>query len=600
MNNEHIIDGRYEIIETIGKGGMAIVYKAKCLVLNRYVAIKVLRPEYRDDSDFIKRFRAEAQSAGGLSHPNIVSVYDVALDGDIDYIAMEYVEGVTLKQYIDAKGIIPWKEAVDYGSQICAGLEHAHQKGIVHKDIKPHNIMITREGVLKITDFGIAKAIDSGTIASNTTTIGSVHYCSPEQARGGYTDTKTDIYSLGVLLYEMVTGSLPFDGDSAVSVAMQHIEKDPEPPKSLNNDIPQSFENVILKAMCKSPIARYESATRMLVDLKKVYIGAEVTADFNSSGETTVIPKFEQNRKPDITDKIPAKKKKEISSKKSDLYGILAGIATGIVLIAIIGFFILNPPSFSLGGEKLELPDFSGMTIDEAKDTVINSEIEIIVEKEIRDETKGEGVILSQDPAPQEKVKANSTVKVVINAAAQQFTLPSVINRTEEEAQTILADLNLNVSVRTEPSDIVAEGYVISQLPDSGNQISKGGYVTITVSSGKDEIIVPVPNLIDLPLESAKSVLLENNLVWGSIIYIESDKPVNTVVSQEIRPKKEVKEKTSIDLRVSRGPVSVPPTNPPVVPPTEAPAPVVVDPIQPAQQNPPVTETTTDTALAVQ
>ncbi len=578
MNNEHIIDSRYEIIETIGKGGMAIVYKAKCLVLNRYVAIKVLRPEYRTDSDFIKRFRAEAQAAGGLSHPNIVSVYDVALDGDIDYIVMEYVEGVTLKQYIDAKGIIPWKEAVDYGSQICAGLEHAHQKGIVHKDIKPHNIMITREGVLKITDFGIAKAINSGTIASNTTTIGSVHYCSPEQARGGYTDTKTDIYSLGVLLYEMVTGTLPFDGDNAVSVAMQHIENEPTPPKTLNPDIPQSFENVILKAMCKSPAARYETATRMLVDLKKVYIGAEVAADFNTSpGDTTIIPKVPQNN-PKIDGK-PKKQKKVISSKMSDLYGILAGIGTGILLIAIIGFFILNPPSFSFGGEKLELPDFSGMTIEEAKDTVINSEIEIVVEKEIRDETKAEGVILSQNPLPFEKVKANSSVKVVINAAAEQFSLPSVINMTEEEAQNVFADLNLNVAVRTEPSDIVAEGYIISQLPEGGNKISKGGYVTITVSSGKEEIIVAVPNLIDLPLENAKAVLLENNLVWGSIIYIESDKPVNTVISQEIRPNKEVKEKTSIDLRVSRGPVTNPPTNPPIAPATANPQPSIPDPV---------------------
>ena len=270
MVNGKVIGNRYEIVETIGKGGMAIVYKAKCLKLNRYVALKVLRPEFREDKDFITRFKAEAQSAASLSHPNIVSVYDVGQDGDLNYIVMEYVEGVTLKQYMDAKGVLPWREAVDYTAQISAGLEHAHKNGIIHKDIKPHNIMITREGTLKITDFGIAKVISSSTITTGNTTMGSVHYFSPEQARGGYTDYKTDIYSLGVVLYEMVTGRLPFDGDSAIAIAMQHIEKEPIPPTELNPDIPQSLENVIRKAMSKEQAMRYDSVTEMMQDLKKV------------------------------------------------------------------------------------------------------------------------------------------------------------------------------------------------------------------------------------------------------------------------------------------------------------------------------------------
>lgn len=584
MNN--IIDNRYEVIEQIGQGGMAIVYKAKCLVLNRYVAIKVLRPEFRTDAEFIKRFRAEAQAAGSLSHTNIVSIYDVAQDGDVDYIVMEYVEGVTLKDYIDAKGVIPWKEAVDYAAQICAGLECAHKKGIVHKDIKPHNILITREGVLKITDFGIAKAINTGTMTSNTATIGSVHYLSPEQARGGYIDEKTDIYSLGVLLYEMVTGKLPFEGNTAVSIAMQHIEKEPVSPRIIIPEIPSSFENVILKAMRKSPSARYESATRMLVDLKKVYTGIDVPADTDYvSKDTTVIPKIKRDihREEEHIPQKHSKQQNNVSSKKNDVLSVLAGVVTGLFLIAVIAFFILNPISCS--GKKtegdLELPYFVGMTIAEAEGIIVESDIKIEVEREERDDSKEEGEILSQSPKAGDMVASDATVKVIINGAKKQFTIPSVVNNEEKDAEKTLTALGLHVSIRTEPSDTVAEGHVISQTPEAGSKVSKDGYVTIYVSTGKEETIVSVPNLINLPLEDAKSKLLEEGLVWGSIIYVESDKPVNTVLSQEIKPNKEVKEKTSIDLKVSRGPVTTPPPiesapSPSVVPSAATHAPSVV------------------------
>ena len=317
MMNGRLIGNRYEIVEEIGKGGMAIVYKAKCLVLNRYVALKVLRPEFREDKDFINRFKVEAQSAGSLSHPNIVSIYDIGQDGDLDYIVMEYVEGVTLKQYLDAKGVIPWKEAVDYAAQICAGLEHAHKKGIVHKDIKPHNIIITREGTLKITDFGIAKVMSTSTIATGGGAMGSVHYFSPEQARGGYTDAKTDLYSLGVVLYEMVTGKLPFEGDTAVSIAMQHIEKEPVPPKQLNPSIPQSLENVILKAMCKEQAGRYDTATQMIIDLKKVYIGTPVAYEREQidSGETMYVSPV-HSRINEVPEELLSEKQKRTNTKK--------------------------------------------------------------------------------------------------------------------------------------------------------------------------------------------------------------------------------------------------------------------------------------------
>lgn len=568
MNSDRIIGNRYEIIEMIGKGGMAIVYKAKCLVLNRYVAIKVLRPEFQTDEAFIKRFRAEAQAAGSLSHPNVVSIYDVAQDSGIDYIVMEYVEGVTLKQYIDAKGIIPWKEAIDYGAQICSGIEHAHKKGIVHKDIKPHNIMITREGVLKITDFGIAKAMNAGTIASNTATLGSVHYFSPEQARGGYTDAKTDIYSLGVLLYEMVTGRLPFEGDTAVSIAMQHIEKTPIPPRNFNPEIPISFENVILKAMCKSPVSRYESATRMLVDLKKVYIGAEIPAEHDTVCEaTTVIPKIPQDtiyKKNKDANPVPLNNS---SSKKGDIISVLAGICTGVLLIALIVFFLFANPFSSCSGcstsASVELPDFSDKTIEEAEELIekMGSNIILVSDGVEYDKNKDPDVILSQDPAPGKKVKPDENgeiiVKITTNADEKNdtFDIPNVKNYKEQDARRILSDLELEVTISQENSDTVEEGYVIRQYPEANKSVSKGSIVTLYVSMGKEISEVIVPDFKDKTLEESKNILSTTGLDLKISEKSESSNTVEEghIIRQSPTPGSKVSKGSTITIFVSSG-----------------------------------------------
>ncbi|MGN1059655.1 MAG: Stk1 family PASTA domain-containing Ser/Thr kinase, partial [Clostridia bacterium] len=455
MMNGRLIGNRYEIVETIGKGGMAIVYKAKCLMLNRYVALKVLRPEFREDKDFISRFQAEAQSAASLSHPNIVSIYDVGQDGDLDYIVMEYVEGVTLKQYIDAQGVIPWREAVDYAAQICAGLEHAHKKGIIHKDIKPHNIMITREGTLKITDFGIAKVMSSSTIATGSTTMGSVHYFSPEQARGGYTDYKTDIYSLGVVLYEMVTGRLPFQGDTAIAIAMQHIEKEPTPPRELNPDIPEALENVIRRAMCKEQAMRYDSVTQMLVDLKKVYTGNSVPYQPPVTGDTVVTPRVSGYHHPNV---MPEElmgqkgkgKEKPTGSRKKDILGVVAGTLTGlavVVILFLVGYHFIG----GAGVAEIELPDFTNMTVEEAKEMVINSKLEIVVDKEEKSDTVDSGKIISQSPTAGKKVKENAKIKVVVSAGQGEFPMPDLVNRKESDAQRILAEKKLQYSIVGEP-----------------------------------------------------------------------------------------------------------------------------------------------------
>ncbi len=576
MTNGTIVANRYEIIETVGKGGMAIVYKAKCLVLNRYVALKVLRPEFREDKDFISRFKIEAQSAGSLSHPNIVSIYDVGQEGEIDYIVMEYVEGVTLKQYMDAKGIIPWREAVDYAAQICAGLDHAHRKGIIHKDIKPHNIMITREGTLKITDFGIAKVMSSSTITTgNANALGSVHYFSPEQARGGYTDAKTDIYSLGVVLYEMVTGKLPFEGDTAIAIAMQHIEKDAPLPTELNPDVPKSLENVIRRAMCKEQSARYDSVTQMLVDLKKVYTGNPVDYSDFASGATTVTPIIRpEEREPEIpTELLGGKKKKKVNKK--DLIGVLAGSAAGLVLVALLfwlGFGIAGG-SISFGGGKaeLELPNFYNMTVLEAEGMVVNSNIKIVVEKEEESTTVARDKIISQSPKEGTKVKEDAVVKVVISKGEGEFPLPDVVNKKESDAKQMLEDKGLMVSVVGEPSDTIPKDYVVRQEPAGHTYVDAATTITIYVSTGKEQTTVEVPNLLGLSLDEAKADLLDAELTWGKIEEVDSTKTKGTIISQSIRAGVEVKEKTSIDLRVSNGRGAAEPTEAPK--PSEEPKP---------------------------
>lgn len=587
MVNGKVIGNRYEIVETIGKGGMAIVYKAKCLKLNRYVALKVLRPEFREDKDFITRFKAEAQSAASLSHPNIVSVYDVGQDGDLNYIVMEYVEGVTLKQYMDAKGVLPWREAVDYTAQICAGLEHAHKNGIIHKDIKPHNIMITREGTLKITDFGIAKVISSSTITTGNTTMGSVHYFSPEQARGGYTDYKTDIYSLGVVLYEMVTGRLPFDGDSAIAIAMQHIEKEPIPPTELNPDIPQSLENVIRKAMSKEQAMRYDSVTEMMQDLKKVYTGSTVDFDEQAmNGATVITPRVTGYHGGEIPEELmgkKGKKKKTEADHKKDVLGIVAGTLTGLAVVIIL--FLVGYHFLGLAGvDEIELPNFENKTVEEAKEMVINSKLEIVIDKEEQSETVEAGKIMSQSPAAGKMVKENAKIKVVVSSGQGEFPMPDLQNKKLSDAQRILNEKNVaSISTVGEPSNTIPENYVVRQVPSAGTYIDGATSVTIYVSTGKEQVTAVVPNMLGDTESEAKSKLLDAGLTWGHIVEAESAKAKGTVISQSIRAGVEVKEKTSIDLKISSG-KSTAATEAP----TQTKAPSATNP--PAATNPPTSD----------
>ncbi len=591
MTTGTLIGNRYEIVETIGKGGMAIVFKAKCLVLNRYVALKVLRPEFREDKEFLARFKAEAQSAGSLSHPNIVSIYDVVQEEDLDYIVMEYVEGVTLKQYIEAKGVIPWREAVDYAGQICSGLDHAHKKGIIHKDIKPHNILITREGTLKITDFGIAKVMSSSTITTGNATMGSVHYFSPEQARGGYMDYKTDIYSLGVVLYEMVTGKLPFLGDSAIAIAMQHIERDAEAPSAINPDIPKSLENVIGRAMRKEQSLRYDSVAQLMVDLKKVYLGGKVDYSDLIYSVTTATPVVtgESGDRTGTRSNVNVKQQEKSmpeemfvarqgEKKKNSALPIISGILAGLVLVVLLFFGGKWVAGLFSAPPKVLVPDIVGMTFEEAQEALEKANLKIEKIKEEENESVSKDKIISQSPEKDEKVKEDTVIEVVVSLGKGGFPMRDLVGYRDIDAENFLRGKNITFTIVKEPSTTIPEGEVIRQIPVAETIIDEATTVTLYVSEGKST--VAVPKLSGMTLDEAKLALEDADLTVGKIVEASSTKPKGTVIGQSPGSGIEVLKETEIDIRVSSGPASEP-DEPPAEPstqPSSSPKPVIVPP----------------------
>ena len=410
-----LLGNRYEIIEKIGSGGMATVYKAKCHVLNRYVAIKILRDEFTTDDEFIKRFEVEAQSAASITHPNIVSVYDVGADGNLYYIVMELIKGKTLKEIIvEEKGPLPWKWSVNIAGQIASALETAHKNHIIHRDIKPHNIIITEDGVAKVTDFGIAKAVSNSTITAFGTTIGSVHYFSPEHARGGYTDEKSDLYSLGVVMYEMLTGKVPFDADTPVSVALKHMQEEPTPPIEVNPNIPSAVNDIIMKALRKDTNLRYQNATAMLLDLKRAL--KEPNGDFVDNNDyqndfptqrISTIGIEEESRKQNSANKNGKKKNKfvEFIKKHKTL-----SIIVGLMLLFVISIALTIGISNATRPKDVDIPNLTGKTVDEAKEILKQNKLNYIEEDQEYNTEVPEGQIISQNPPYVEgrKIKENT------------------------------------------------------------------------------------------------------------------------------------------------------------------------------------------------
>ncbi len=554
MNLEgRLLGNRYEILEKIGNGGMATVYKAKCHVLNRYVAVKILRDEFTTDEEFIKRFEIEAQSAASITHPNIVSVYDVGNEGSLYYIVMELIQGKTLKEIIvEERGALPWKWSVNIAIQIASALEIAHKNNIVHRDIKPHNIIITEDGVAKVTDFGIAKAVSNSTITAFGTTIGSVHYFSPEHARGGYTDSKSDLYSLGVVMYEMLTGKVPFDADTPVSVALKHMQEDPIPPIEINKNIPIAVNNIILKALRKDPNERYQTATEMLEDLRRALKdpgGNFVNNNYNDFGATQRIDTLNnESIKKETREKKTNKFKEFIQNHKILVWVIALILLFAISLGGTLLYFNLTTP------KEVQIPDLRGKTAEEAEAILSQNKISIEYADEEYNKDIEAGKIISQQPPYKQNfnIKEGSTITVVVSKGAELTTMPKVIGMTKDEAIAELKAYNLKAEVIEEISQEVEEGYIIKQDIEPDTTIDAGETVKIYVSIGTGLEQVIVPSVLGRSIEEAQK-MLEAQKLKVEIEYGEDTSKSNGVVlSQNVTSGTVLDEGSTVVLTVNK------------------------------------------------
>ncbi len=563
-----MLDDRYEILEVIGTGGMAVVYKAMCHRLNRYVAVKILRDELANDEEFRKRFQTEAQAVAMLSHPNIVSVYDVSHSDGVEYIVMELIEGVTLMQYMKKKGALGWKEALHFAVQISKALEHAHEKGIVHRDIKPQNIMILKDGTIKVADFGIA-ALESAQEKKSDQTVGSVHYIAPEQARGEQPDPRSDIYSLGVVMYEMLTGKMPYDGDTAEQVAMKHITGHPVPPQELNPDIPEELAAITLKAMNSDINARYQSASELLRDLED-FRKQQAAANLGSGSDEDL--EILDVITPDVH---PIGKSGELSKEKyarrrrrSRKVSILSGACGVLVFLIAVFVFLWNywlRDIFSVA-ERINIPNFVGASYE---DIVNSSEFKKLFNFEVNyaiDPDVPEGQIISQDPVADRSmmvVPEGIDVSLTVSTGVRQTVIPDVTNKHYQEATIELQNAGFIVEIaNTEASDTVTVDYVISTDPAPGEELAAGSTVFLTVSAGPSIKLVTMPNLVGSTEKDAIARIESSNLSYGDTTYIHSDYDEGTVIRQSIDAYSDVEEHTRIFIWVSLGPETTPTPEP--------------------------------------
>ena len=540
-----ILNDRYEILEEIGKGGLANVYKARCVLLNRIVAIKILREDLDSSEEFLRRFNAEAQAAAALDHPNIVSIFDVGIHDNRHYITMEYVNGKTLKEYIIEKGSLDFNEALNIAWQIADALTAAHNKNIVHRDIKPHNILITPDGDIKVTDFGIARFGTEKTLSNDKDILGSVHYISPEQAKGLEVDNRSDIYSLGVVLYEMLTGVVPFDGDNPVSVAMMQIENAPSDISSYVPDIPDSCQQVVFKAMTKDPDRRYQTADAMKMDIMNILNGREPLSETtimqdNWKSESGVIHFNDDNN---VT---------KTSTKVTMI--ILAAITSFVIVIG--GYLVvkfLNSPKDIINdvmyspSEKIEIPSLVGKKIDEAKSICEDAGLKLVIDDEVESDTKEPGTVISQSPTAGTNGSKDRTIRVIVAKEANYFELKDYTGQNYEIVQKRLLKLGLKISIKFEESD-KPEGEIVKHVPASGEKVKNGDVITLYVSKAEEDELIEVPDLVGKTFAQAKSLLAKSNLVLGETV--GKDKPADDdiVIEQSIPAGSKVAENCSVAL----------------------------------------------------
>ena len=588
-----IVGERYEVVGKIGSGGMANVYKAKDHKLNRFVAMKVLKQEFREDTTFINKFKTEAQSAAGLTHPNIVNVFDVGEDDGIHYIVMELVEGITLKDYISKKGKLSVKEATSIAIQVSMGLEAAHSHGIIHRDVKPQNIIISTDGKVKVTDFGIARAASSNTISSNV--MGSVHYSSPEQVRGGYSDEKSDIYSLGITLYEMVTGKVPFEGETTVAIAIKHLQDEMVPPTVYTPDLPHSLELIILKCTQKSVDKRYASMSEVIADLKHSLI--DPNGDFvqlytmDPTEKTMVIgeqdlQQIKQKRAeaPGVTNRRQEAfiNENELDDDEDDdVKGgltrvlekamMIGGFIVGALIIVVLIVYIVNVTGLFKGGigknlteqstveeKMIEVPNLVGKTEDEAVETVKNSGIGIRYVGEEPSDEYDKGIICYQETEAGTKVPENSTINYKLSSGTAVITVPDVTGKTQGEAEAMLTEMGFTVNINKSYSTDYEAGQVVTQEPAANTQVKAAESINLEVSMGAQYDGFTVPSVVGMSEADAKNALAPLDVVVQS--EASETVPTGQVMAQSLAEGVYVDKGTTITITVSTGSTDATPT----------------------------------------
>ena len=558
------LDGRYEIHELIGIGGMANVYRCTDTLDDREVAIKILKDEFLNNEEFIRRFKNESKAIAMLSHPNIVKVYDVSFGDMIQYIVMEYIDGITLKEYIDRQGIIEWKDVLHLTTQILKALQHAHECGIVHRDIKPQNIMLLQDGTIKVTDFGIARFSDKATRTMTDQAIGSVHYIAPEQARGDNTDGKTDIYSVGVMLYEMLTGRLPFDGDSAVTVALMQLQSTPKRPREVNPGIPIGLEQITMKAMQKQPADRYTSAAEMLSELERFRLNPSIVFDYGNSFVDSQPTKFVSNIKDRPKDETPVTRPKEEEEddfveeedyikEHSPVFYVIKGVLIASLLVCAVFFAIALVKAFNSNQTKdVDVPTLVGKTLVEVKE---NNPDNFVYEVNSKyDQSKELGEILSQEPAAGSmKVKTGSTITLTVNGTDTEIAVPFVTNYSENDATKSLRDKTLMPQVVYVENTKTPKGYTIDTFPAAGAKTTIGSTVYVYIANGTRNESVEIPSVLGSSLSEAQSKLSDLGFTVEVNYNDDSKEAKDTVVSSSPLPYGKVEKGTVVTLNVSSG-----------------------------------------------
>ena len=560
-----VLANRYELLGRVGEGGMSVVYKAKDRLLNRFVAVKILKPEFIGDQKFIDSFRRESQNAASMSHPNIVNIYDVGREGNIHYIVMELIEGKALSDYIKDQGPMAYPKVIALSKQIAAALAFAHKNHIIHRDVKPHNVMITPNGTAKITDFGIAKAVNAATIVDNTDGIvGSVHYFSPEQARGGYVDEKSDIYSLGIVMYEMLTGQVPFDGDNPVNIALQHINSEMVPPSQLVDGVPPALEHIIMKCCNKYPVNRYASAEDLIEALNNLDFVSSVVGDSVLMGGGAAAGR-EKARRQEPKGRGPlvetdyddgesqvdeyregTRKGKAFNKKKKKRMIIIGAAAAAVVLILALILALT-------GGEEIEAPDFTGLTYEQAEQMAEEYDVKIKLGDEVISETVDKGIIVSQDPEAGQTIKTGSTIKVNVSKGMGDGSVPNLVGMMEDDLSEFLEGTGFELGAVTQQASDKPEGTVLKQTPGAGEEVEKGTKIDVVVSDGS-KAKGTVPSLLGYSVSEAQSLLANEGLKLGNVSSeYSSSYGDGEIIYQQYKAGTKLTKNSTVSVTISKG-----------------------------------------------